>query len=79
MGKSLTGSRPPGKQLAKACVEFAIRASKSDTAYGPRRLQATDKGVLGSSISDLTASASGNRLLDRDGCLASSDEKIFRE
>jgi hypothetical protein len=29
MGKSLTGSRRRGKQLAKPCVEFAIRASKA--------------------------------------------------
>src|SRR5579859_6623425 len=32
MRKSLTGSRRRGKQLAKSCMEFAIRTSKPGTA-----------------------------------------------
>jgi hypothetical protein len=47
MGKSLTGSRPPGKQLAKPCVEFAIRTSKSDTAYRLGRLQCSHLAAQG--------------------------------
>jgi hypothetical protein len=64
MGKSLTGSRRRGKQLAKACVEFAIRASKA------RESVATSDRLL--AISSVDGKTGCGRSLPVGGPTASS-------